>query len=260
LRRCDGYSEINRGRSLSLFLSTEFFPCEFALVWWLVVGMIEVVWNSHSAVVVYKPAGLATQAPAQFESVEAELCEQFKSRSNYIALPHRLDRPVSGLLLVAFTKRAARLLGEQFEARRVKKSYLALVEGWVQDESMIWTDWMRKRDDEARVEIVADEMRSQLADAKFAESHVRLIARGETTSLIELQPLTGRMHQLRIQTASRGHAILGDALYGCERRNGVLAEGEIGLQASKIEFNDPANGRRVSVEAPLPAWASLAHG
>ena len=218
--------------------------------------MIDVIWDSGSTIVVSKPAGLATQAPAPYESLETLLRMQLKARTSYIAFPHRLDRPVSGLLLVALTKRAARLLGEQFEARRVNKTYLALVEGQLPHESMVWADWMRKLEEEARAEIVSDEQRSLFTDAKLAESKARLIASDATTSLLELQPLTGRMHQLRVQTASRGHAILGDALYGCQRRVASMNDGEIALQASKIEFNDPMNGRRVCVEAPSPKWAS----
>lgn len=218
--------------------------------------MIDVIWDSGSTIVVSKPAGLATQAPPPYESLETLLRMQLKARTSYIAFPHRLDRPVSGLLLVALTKRAARLLGEQFEARRVNKTYLALVEGQLPHESMVWADWMRKLDEEARAEIVSDEQRSLFTDAKLAESKARLIASDATTSLLELQPLTGRMHQLRVQTASRGHAILGDALYGCQRRIASMNDGEIALQASKIEFNDPMNGRRVCVEAPSPKWAS----
>jgi RluA family pseudouridine synthase len=223
-----------------------------------IVGMVHIIWNSESAAVVYKPAGIATQAPPPHECLETMLRSQFAERTTYVALPHRLDRPVSGLILVAFTKRAARLLGEQFEARRIVKRYLALVQGRVQEDTALWSDFMRKVDDEPRAEIVPEEKRDCLSGTKRAELQMTVIARGEDVSLVELQPHTGRMHQLRLQTSSRGHAIVGDSLYGSLRTVADLAVDEIALQAAKLEFNEPMSGKRILVQAPLPSWANLA--
>lgn len=215
---------------------------------------IDVIWNSDSAAVVSKPAGLSTQAPAPHPSLETVLRAQFASRSSYLAFPHRLDRPVSGLILVAFTKKAARLLGEQFEARRVSKTYLALVQGIVEHDQQPWSDYLRKVDDEARVEVILPSDPVGTTSSKLAELKMTVVERYDSRTLIELQPSTGRMHQLRVQAASRGHAIIGDSLYGGDE---VVPgeEGEtIALHAWKLEFNDPGNGRRVIVESPPPAW------
>jgi len=216
--------------------------------------MISVIWSSDAAAVVLKPAGLATQAPAPHDSLEIRIREQFADRTSYIAFPHRLDRPVSGLILVAFTKRAARLLGEQFEARRIAKTYIALVQGHVSADSQLWTDYLRKIDDEARVEVIPEEIAATSTDTKLAELQMRVIQRGDARTLVELCPLTGRMHQLRVQSASRGHVIIGDSQYGSEVSCEGLVDGCIALQAAKLEFNDPVNGKRVIVEAPPAPW------
>lgn len=215
---------------------------------------IEVIWNGESAAVVNKPAGLPTQAPAPHESLETRLRKQFANRSNYLAFPHRIDRPVSGLILVAFTKKAARLLGEQFEARRVSKTYLALVQGIVLADEELWTDYLQKVDDEARVEVVPTNEPPGVSSAKLAELKMSVVQRYEALTLLQLQPTTGRMHQLRVQAASRGHAIVGDTLYGSNQFVSGLSDETIALHAWKLEFNDPANGRRVVIQSPRPHW------
>ncbi len=216
--------------------------------------MITVIWSNDVAAVVLKPSGLSTQAPAPHDSLEKQIREQFANQSSYVAFPHRLDRPVGGLILVAFTKRAARLLGAQFETRRIAKTYNALVEGIVASDSQHWKDYLRKVENEARVEIVSEAAASLAPDAKLAELQMNVITRFDDFSLVELRPTTGRMHQLRVQSASRGHAIVGDSQYGSQRTCEGLLVGTIALQAAKLEFNDPINGKRVLVEAPPEKW------
>jgi len=215
---------------------------------------IDVIWSGESAAVVNKPAGLSTQAPAPHSSLETVLRDQFANRSDYLAFPHRLDRPVSGLILVTFSKKAARLLGEQFEARRVNKSYLALVHGVVAEDQQRWSDHLQKIDDEARVVVVSPEDLPNSPNAKLAELDMSVIQRFENQTLVELSPITGRMHQLRVQAASRGHAIVGDTLYGSDQHIVDASNDAIALHASKLEFNDPTNGRRILVISPPPAW------
>jgi len=227
--------------------------------------MISVLWNCPSAAVVYKPAGLATQSPPPHESLETVLRRQFEQRANYLAFPHRLDRPVSGLILVAFTKHSARLLGAQFEARTVNKSYVALVHGRIAEDHAVWRDYLRKVDGEARAETIAEAEAAQTPDAKPAELAMTVLRRYDACTLVKLEPVTGRMHQLRVQTATRGHAIVGDRLYGAAESPSVsglgpeleleLGTDEIALQAARLEFNDPLSGKRVLVEAPPTPWS-----
>jgi 23S rRNA-/tRNA-specific pseudouridylate synthase len=187
----------------------------------------------------------------------------------YIALPHRLDRAVSGVILVALSKRAAGLLGQQFETRKVAKTYLAWVQGQFPSEQDRWVDQLRKVADQSRAEVVpladgADTVSGSPggeggagAKGQQAITAVRCIQRQPWGSLLELSPLTGRMHQLRVQCAQRGHPILGDRLYGSSQSwlgdPAAAAGAAIALHAWKICFRDPRNGKAVTVAA-LPPW------
>lgn len=135
---------------------------------------------------------------------------------------HRLDRGTSGVLLFAFDADAARQLGQQFEANTVHKRYLAVVRGWPAESGVIDHPLLRRHDDYGR--IVAD------AEPQAAVTHFRRLATVELPcevegyptaryALVELEPLTGRRHQLRRHLAHIAHPIIGDATYGRGRHN-----------------------------------------
>lgn len=213
-------------------------------------------------VVVNKPAGLATQAPAGIASMESVvrhyLREKYaKSGHVYLGVPQRLDQSVSGVLVLARQTKAARRLHEQFQKRTVVKEYWALVTGQVEPASGKWEDWLRKVEGKARVEWVP----AGTEGAKLAETDYRVLARAEGLTLLELRPRTGRMHQLRVQTAWRGYPIVGDLLYGSDRPFGwgsVDANGrvlQIALHARRLTFRHPYHGdfgQLCTFEAPLP--------
>ncbi|QDT09331.1 RluA family pseudouridine synthase [Planctomycetes bacterium K23_9] len=221
------------------------------------MNAIKILHDGGSFLAVSKPAGLSTQAPHGAESLESRLREQIRDRSNYAAFPHRLDRPVSGVILVALTKRAARLLSDQFAARKVRKTYLAWVVGNATDATSTWKDWLRKIPDQPRGEVC-----SESADgAKLAQTQVQTVGFDPATNrtLLKLCPITGRMHQLRIQAAQRGHVIVGDHQYGAEFPATVPSKPadsieepakRIWLHADRITFHDPKNGRETTVECP----------
>lgn len=246
---------------------------------------IRVVWRSSVACVVAKPAGLATQSVGDVPSLELALIRQWQDRSrpdtptrpgSYLAFPHRLDRPVGGVIMVALSKKAAGLLGQQFETRKISKAYLAWVEGDLEPagdgSEWVWTDRLRKVLGEPRAEVVADQpldlhrVPSGCAEeaGKVAITRVRVLRREAGRTLVRLHPETGRMHQLRIQCAHRGHPIIGDDRYGAsphpgwdaEARKMVLSGDAIALYAHQIGFHDPANGRWTEVR-DLPPWDAL---
>jgi RluA family pseudouridine synthase len=213
--------------------------------------VIEIVWDGDLTVAVNKPAGLPTQAPGDADSLERRLRDQLAARSGYLAFPHRLDRHVSGLVLVALGKRAARLLSDQFACRKIEKVYLAELSGRLDPSQDIWVDWLRKIPD--RPQAAIGEPSDPLA--RRAETHTRVIRfdAARQTSLVKLMPVTGRMHQLRLQAASRQHPIVGDTLYGsqpdgesCPPHDSIP---RIMLHAHSLAFHDPRNGKRVQVEA-----------
>ena len=213
-------------------------------------------------VAVAKPAGLATQAPPGIPSVEAWLRGRLDAGA-YLGVPHRLDRAVSGVLLLAVTPRAARKLSRQFERREITKTYLALVAGespTAIDAGMTeWRDMLVKVPDEPRARVAA----ADEPGAREAVTLVRTLAHPlPGMLLLRLEPLTGRMHQLRVQAASRGLPIVGDRLYGAGDSSlpafAPLPDSRqqpIALHAWQIRYADPDTSAAVTVAAPVPpSW------
>jgi 23S rRNA pseudouridine1911/1915/1917 synthase len=172
----------------------------------------------------------------------------------YLGVPHRLDRPVSGVVCFARNTKAAQRVHLQFEEHRVRKVYWAIVEGEVQPETGVWEDWMRKLAEESRVE----RAKEGEPGAKLAMVEYRVLARLDAATLIELVPLTGRMHQLRVQAAWRGHPVLGDATYGSTREFGPAAEQPrdrvIALHARSLTLTHPFSKEAMTWTAPLPDY------
>ncbi|MCC9655587.1 RluA family pseudouridine synthase [Rhodopirellula halodulae] len=217
--------------------------------------MIEIVWQTEACLVANKPAGLSTTSPPGTDSLESCLREQLrvaKEPCDYLTAVHRLDRPVSGLVLLARRKKAARLLSEQFRVRSVRKLYVAEVVGDARSvcDPGVWTDYLAKVPEQARGEVVSE----QHPNAKHAETRVSCLSfdSERNVSRLELRPVTGRMHQLRIQCAHRGNAMVGDSLYGEEAPDESQANSEnpLHLVSAKLEFRDPTNGRAITVELP----------
>jgi 23S rRNA pseudouridine1911/1915/1917 synthase len=233
---------------------------------------LDILYEDEHCLVVNKPSGLSTQAPRGIDSLEVQVRALLQSRVNadmaywqcdpsgqapavYLGLPHRLDRPVSGVIVLAKTKKGARKISRQFERRLVRKTYWAAVEGFVEPTEGTWTDSLRKIPGEARVEIVADDhLEAQRALLKF-----RIIGRTTHGSWLELEPETGRMHQIRVQAASRGWPILGDVQYGSRVAFGTQDEDvrkrAIALHARSLTFVLPVTQRELTIVAPLAeAW------
>jgi 23S rRNA pseudouridine1911/1915/1917 synthase len=228
---------------------------------------IDILYESGPCLAVAKPAGLLTQAPPGIDSLEKRIKAFLKERERkpggvYLAVPHRLDRPVSGAMVFAKHVRAARRLSEQFEARSVRKIYWACVTGEVSPEVGTWTDLLRKIPQRALAEIVSADRLLEFPDARPAVLHYRVRARAAWGTWLEIELETGRMHQIRLQAASRGHAVLGDQMYGSNASFGEQFDDarlrSIALHARSLAFHHPMTHEPVQVLAPLPAdWQSL---
>jgi 23S rRNA pseudouridine1911/1915/1917 synthase len=172
----------------------------------------------------------------------------------YLGVPHRLDRPVSGVVCFARNTKAAQRVQAQFQDHKVRKVYWALVEGAVASETGVWEDWVRKVADEARVE----RAKEGEPGAKLAMLEYRVLKRLADAMLLELAPLTGRMHQLRVQAAWHGHAVLGDVMYGSSRAFGPAAEVPrdrvIALHARSLTLTHPFRKEELTWVAPLPDY------
>lgn len=225
------------------------------------MSSLSIIFEDVDVLVVNKPAGVATQAPRQFDSFEARIREYLQgtaepSSTPYLGIPHRLDRCASGVMVFAKRRKAAQRLSKQFEDRSVQKTYIARVTGRVDPASGHWHDFLRKIPDQPKGEVV-DETH---ADARLATLRYETILVGDKFSELQIQLETGRMHQIRIQCATRGYPVLGDVLYGSEQAFGPTVEDhrerQIALHANRIGFEHPRSRERVVFDSQRPeTWS-----
>jgi 23S rRNA pseudouridine1911/1915/1917 synthase len=220
---------------------------------------IHCLFEDHHLLIVNKPAPLLTQAPPGIPSLEAAAKAYIKAKyakpaGVYLGVPHRLDRPVSGVICFARNTKAAQRVHAQFAEHHVRKVYWALVEGTVALEAGVWDDWIRKVPEESRVEHAVEGE----PGAKLATLEYRVLRTLPDCTLVELTPLTGRMHQLRVQAAWRGHPVLGDAQYGSSHAFGPPAEQPrdrvIALHARRLTLTHPFTKQELIIEAPVPDY------
>jgi 23S rRNA-/tRNA-specific pseudouridylate synthase len=248
--------------------------------------MLDILYDNGPCLVINKPVGILTQAPAGIDSLEVQVKAFYREREQregniYLGLPHRLDRPVSGAIVFARHVRAAQRLSAQFENRTVTKVYWAVVEGDVDADEGTWTDHLHKRHGMPQSIIVpADDPRGKVAIMRYrvlARGHMAQPSRLGVSSIaamdslasgpedrakytwLEVELETGRTHQIRVQCTSRGHAVIGDFQYGSKVPFGEQFEDErlrgIALHARQLGFNHPMTNEPVDVIAPTPpAW------
>ncbi|MBM3970485.1 MAG: RNA pseudouridine synthase [Planctomycetes bacterium] len=199
-----------------------------------------------------KPAGLLTQAPPDVPSLAAEVKAWLKERHDkpgnvYLGIPHRLDRGVSGVIVFTRNSKAAARMAEQFEQRDVRKIYWAVVEGIPDPPAGDLTDWILKLPEQSRAEVVS----AVTPGARGCRLSYRVLVTHDNSSLVEIEPHTGRMHQIRVQFASRGWPVLGDTQYGSTRLPFAEVQ-RIALHAHSLTFQHPVRYDPLTVTAPLP--------
>ena len=215
-----------------------------------------------------KPAGVAVHGGSGVSFGVIEQLRQARPEAKFLELVHRLDRETSGILLVAKKRSALTKLQDQFRERETGKTYLALVTGaWPANKKVIDQPLHKylQADGERRVRVVAkddpDGMRS-ITLVKVAEEYPLPPALGEgggggapACTLLEVTIKTGRTHQIRVHLASAGHPILGDDKYGDIELNKALQKQGLRrmfLHAWRLQFDHPASGERIALQAPLP--------
>ena len=194
---------------------------------------MNIIFIDNHLLVLNKPAGILIQGdktgdPTLLDEARLYLKERFNKPGNvYLGLVHRLDRPVSGVVVFARTSKAAARLSEQFRTKSPKKIYLALAEGEVPTEGE-WTDRIVRK---GVTSSIGKDAEGQRAELKFR----RLDYDGKK-SLVEIELATGRHHQIRVQFASRGHPIIGDVRYGSKIKFGDRA---LALHARSLTIIHP---------------------
>jgi len=190
--------------------------------------------------IVDKPAGLLSQAGMRPELAD---CQESRVRDYCptISLVHRLDRDTSGILIFAKNPKAHRHLGLQFERRHLSKRYIAVVWGAVsEDEGLIdapmRSDWPNRP------------MQTICETGKPAQTEWVVTARNAETTRLDLNPLTGRTHQLRVHLLSIGHPIMGDVLYAPPE----AAANRLHLHATEMTIRHPIGGAHLTISCPCP--------
>ena len=218
-----------------------------------------VIYEDNHIIIVSKDAGEIVQGDKTgdtplSESVKAYVKEKYNKPGNvFIGVPHRLDRPVSGIVVMARTSKALSRLSEMFRDGEVKKTYWAIVK-----------NMPPKNEDELVHYLVRNEKLNksfaydkEVPGSKKAILHYKLIGRSDNYFLLEVDLKTGRHHQIRCQLAKIGCPIKGDLKYGAERSN---PDGSICLHARKVSFLHPVKQITIEVEALVPQtnlWTSF---
>lgn len=205
-------------------------------------GGLTIVHRTDRFLVVDKPAGLLSvpgKGDRGRDCVPERVRHLFPEATGPLTV-HRLDMDTSGLLVVALDPEAQRDLSGQFERREVEKAYIAVVDGVLEPESGTVEAPIRPDFANRPYQVV------DFSHRRPATTAYKVLERSPDRTRVQLIPLTGRTHQLRVHMAWRGHAILGDVLYGEQPRIATAAP-RLLLHAARLVFTDPGSGRRVEV-------------
>lgn len=209
----------------------------------------EILYEDQEILVCLKPAKIAVQNRCAGASDMVSILKNYLYRNQkhkkepYLAIIHRLDQPVEGLLVFAKTKSAARTLSRQLTSMEFGKYYLALLEGALPGEEGILTDYLIK-DTKTNTSRICNKM---LPGAKKAVLHYRLVPSQDGKHLYEIRLETGRHHQIRVQMAGAGCPLVGDAKYNpTSHAPGQWTQ--IALCAYRLEFSHPVTGKKISFQ------------
>lgn len=218
---------------------------------------LEVLYEDNHCLAINKPAGWLTMGDETGDETLVDVVKEYlrikyqKPGDVFLGVVHRIDRPVSGVVLFGRTSKGAARLSEQFRTHAIQKTYWAIVEGTVHPAQGQLESWLRKDTSRNFVEVV-EPGTPGAQHAQLEWKIMRSLKRGLT--LLEVQPQTGRSHQIRVQLANSGWPILGDRKYGAtqELKNGI------GLHARSLKFDHPTRHEAIQVTAePPPGWATL---
>lgn len=212
---------------------------------------VSIIFEDNHLLVVNKPAGILVQSDRTGDESLLEIMKDYiKVRYNkpgnvYLGLPHRLDRPVSGVVVLAKTSKALERINEQFRKKMVDKIYWALTHSSPPDINGTLIHWLIK-DHKRNLVSVAKKSNK---NAVRAELEYKVIGKISDSHLIEVKLITGRFHQIRIQLKSVGCPIVGDVKYGFPKPN---RDGSICLHARRIHIMHPVKKEELVFEADLP--------
>lgn len=220
---------------------------------------MEVIYEDNHIIVVNKVPGEIVQGDKTGDKPLLDTVKQWikethaKPGNVFLGLVHRLDRPVGGLVVFAKTSKALSRLNEMFRKGEVHKTYWALTRNRPPKEADLLTHFITtvEKNNKSYASLAPK------SGAKESKLRYRVLAEGQSLNLIEVELLTGRKHQIRVQMSSIGCPIKGDLKYGDKRSN---PDGSISLMARRIKFVHPVSGKEIDLTAPVPderVWNEL---
>ena len=219
---------------------------------------VKVLFEDNHIIVAIKPAGVLSQgdgssAPDMLTILKAYIKEEYsKPGEVYLGLVHRLDRPVSGVMVFARTSKAASRLSEQIRTRKVEKIYRCVVKGILEGEGRL-ENFISKDEDKNIVTVIDKEKPGY----KASYLDYRALASKDGLTMVEVKLGTGRSHQIRAQLAHSGYPLIGDQKYGDKDKRCK----DIALEAYKLSFEHPVKRELITFEAPIPSgypWSLFA--
>ncbi len=221
---------------------------------------MEVVYEDNHIIIVSKRSGEIVQGDKTGDKPLSETVKEYikiksaKPGNVFLGVTHRLDRPVWGLVVFAKTSKALTRLNEMFRVGDVHKTYWAITKNFPKQTEGTLTDWLVRNEKQNKSYAYDHEV----PNSKQAILKYRVIGHSDNYTLIEVNLMTGRHHQIRCQLANMGCPIKGDLKYGAKRSN---PDGSISLLARKIEFVHPVSKKEIVIEAPVPEdnlWRNIA--
>lgn len=218
-----------------------------------------VLFEDNHLLIVNKPAGLLVQPDSTTpEALETLLKQYIKQKYDkpgdvFLGVCHRIDRPVSGIVVFAKTSKALARMNELFKSRNITKTYWAVVENQPKQPEATLKNWLKK-DGNKNKSYAYDKA---VPESSPCELSYKLLASGDRYYLLEVNPVTGRHHQIRVQLSHIGCPIKGDIKYGAKRTN---RDGSICLHARSIAFTHPVKKEPIQITAPVPEdalWKAL---
>ncbi|WP_308226403.1 RluA family pseudouridine synthase [uncultured Prevotella sp.] len=221
---------------------------------------MNVVYEDNHIIIVNKQSGEIVQGDKTGDTPLSDIVKQYiKEKYNkpgnvFLGVVHRLDRPVSGLVVFAKTSKALSRLNEMFRTGDVHKTYWAIVKKNDIAPEATLTDWLTRNERQNK----SYAHNCEVPGAKKAVLSYKVRSMSDNYMLLEVRLMTGRHHQIRCQLAHMGCPIKGDLKYGSPRSN---PDGSISLMSRRVEFVHPVSKETIAVEAPLPddrLWLALA--
>jgi 23S rRNA pseudouridine1911/1915/1917 synthase len=212
---------------------------------------LEILYEDNHLLAVNKAAGVLTQGDKTGDKTLIDFAKSYiKEKYNkpgevFVGLIHRIDRPVSGVVLIAKTSKALSRMNEQFKNKDIQKTYWAIVEQKPAKENGELIHWLKKN----------EKLNKSFASNKEGNGALRselsyaMLASGDKYHLLEVKPKTGRHHQIRVQLSGMGCIIKGDLKYGAKRSN---EDASISLHAREVEFIHPIKKENIIITAPVP--------